>query len=82
MLVIRHLIDLADAYRAAETGIDDGQLSWKVFGDSKKLSALRNGRDITVSRYNAALGWFAQNWPDGAVWPVGIPRPENAEVPQ
>ncbi|UIJ31493.1 hypothetical protein LV780_04770 [Cereibacter azotoformans] len=61
--MIDDLLKKADAYKEA-SGIDsDATVSYRVFGDSKKLSALRAGADITVSRFNAAMEWFEKNRP-------------------
>lgn len=74
MLNIEHLITIADEYgRAAQ--VEEKTVSSRVFQDSKKLGAIRAGSDITVGRYNAALSWFSTNWPKGADWPHGVPRP-------
>ena len=72
MLEIAHLLLIADEYKRA-TGLEDVTVSHRVFGDSKKLSALRGESDITVGRFNTAVAWFAANWPDGAIWPDGVP---------
>lgn len=78
MLNIEHLITVADEYgRVAQ--VEEKTVSSRVFQDSKKLGAIRTGADITVGRYNAALAWFAENWPEGAKWPAGVPRPASAE---
>jgi hypothetical protein len=74
MTEIAHLLRLADAFIAA-TSIKEVTLSHRVFGDSKKLAAIRNGADITLGRFNAALEWFSFNWPSSAEWPDGIARP-------
>ena len=79
MLNITHLITVADAY-AKLTGVEEKTVSSRVFADSKKLTAIRSGSDITVGRYNAALEWFSGNWPEGADWPHDVPRPEAAEM--
>lgn len=71
MLEKSHLLLIADAYKRA-TGLEDVTVSHRVFGDSKKLSALRGESDITVGRFNTAVAWFASNWPDGAAWPDDI----------
>lgn len=76
MTEISHLIGLADAYIAA-TSVKEVTLSHRVFGDSKKLTAIRDGADITLSRFNGAIEWFLENWPEGADWPVAIPRPST-----
>ncbi|MGE0845520.1 MAG: hypothetical protein AB7L41_04570 [Flavobacteriaceae bacterium] len=77
MADLLHLLRLADAFIAA-TAIKEVTLSHRVFGDSKKIGMLRGGGDITVTRYNAAIDWFAANWPADAAWPAGIARPEAA----
>lgn len=74
-----HLISLADEYLRA-TGAKDVTLSFWVFNDSKKLTSLRGGSDITLGRFNASLRWFSEHWPDGAVWPANIARPTVSEV--
>lgn len=74
MLQIAHLLNLADEYQRV-LSVEDKTLSFRVFGDSKKLAALRTDADITTQRFNAAVRWFAENWPDGAAWPDGIDRP-------
>lgn len=81
MLEICNLLALVDVYRAA-TGTEDRTVSSRVFSDGKKLSALRGGADITVSRFNDAVQWFSHNWPEKAVWPENIIRPSVAEVVQ
>lgn len=73
MLQIAHLLALADAYEEA-VGISDTTLSFRIFGDSKKLAALRGDADITTGRFNEALGWFAKHWPKDADWPAGVSR--------
>lgn len=77
---LAHILALADRYLEA-TGIKEVTLSHRIFGDSKKLTALRDGADITVSRFNTSLEWFSANWPDGADWPSEVyrPHPEAAE---
>lgn len=75
MTEIEHLLSVADAYKAALL-IEDTTVSARVFDDSKKLAALREGADITLGRFNKALVWFSANWPDGAEWPVHVMRPE------
>lgn len=59
------LIDRADAYKQLCSIAEDSTVSYRVFGDTKKLTALRNGSDITVRRFNTAMRWFDQNWPEG-----------------
>jgi hypothetical protein len=78
MISIAHLLELADCYEHA-TGMGDKTLSFRVFGDSKKLTAMRGGADITIGRFNAAISWFSQSWPADVAWPTCIDRPQ-AEI--
>ena len=73
------LLRVADAYREAE-GLADKTVSSRVFKDSKKLGAMREGADITMTRFAEAMEWFSRNWPDGAEWPEGVDRPQIAEA--
>jgi hypothetical protein len=77
MIQIADLLALADEYQRIDP-VEDKTLSNRVFADSKKLTALRTTGDITTARFNAAVQWFSDNWPDGAVWPKGIVRPKVA----
>ncbi|WP_233713849.1 hypothetical protein [Aquamicrobium zhengzhouense] len=75
MISISHLLRLVDAYAAA-TRLPDVTISHRLFGDSKKLAALRAGADITVTRFNGAVRWFSANWPLDVEWPDCVERPE------
>jgi hypothetical protein len=65
MLNVHTLLKTADAFQAACSDLSDKTLSYRVFGDTKKITALREGGDITVGRFNSAMKWFAVNWPKG-----------------
>lgn len=81
MSALDHLLTVAAEYARAE-GIELKTVSWRVFGDGKKLEAIRDtGADIQVRRYERAVAWFSANWPKAAVWPVDIHRPAN-DAPQ
>ncbi len=72
MTSTNQLIALADAYKRA-AGIErDQTVSYRVFGDSKKLAALRGGAGITLDRFNASIMWFRENWPKGQRIPRGV----------
>lgn len=78
MIEIAHLLYVADAYKAAAGVEKDTTVSHRVFGDTKKIEALRAGGDITVGRFNAAMAWFRANWPESKVRPpvLDVHRPE------
>lgn len=76
MGMIDSLLSTARAYAAAE-GLDLSQVSWRVLGDTKKLPAIESGADIQVRRFEKAMNWFSENWPEGATWPAEVARPRN-----
>lgn len=76
MIEIAHLLALADEYQRIDP-VEDKTLSFRVFGDSKKLTALRTGSDLTTGRFNTALSWFSANWPATARWPASVSRPSE-----
>lgn len=71
---IASLLTVVDAYAKAEC-VSDKTVSGRVFKDSKKITALREGADITHRRMREALEWFSANWPENAIWPEGVERP-------
>lgn len=75
MNAIPNLLCVADAYQEA-LGLDRSTVSWRALGDVRKLAALAEGKDIQVTRFERAMIWFSENWPNGAVWPDGIDRPQ------
>lgn len=79
MLDIGTLLALADIY-CVKTGTKPVTLSFWMFNDSKKLAALCGGADVTTGRFNAAMQWLSDNWPEGAEWPADVARPEKAEA--
>lgn len=75
---IDDLLALGREY-ARSTGLELSTVSWRVFGDNKKLPAIAAGADIQVRRYETAIEWFSANWPDNAVWPSHVERPAHHE---
>jgi hypothetical protein len=71
MLTIDHLLAVASAYAAA-ADLQESVLSWRMFGDNRRLAQLRDGREITVGRFNAAMIWMARHWPDGHPLPADL----------
>lgn len=69
MITTKTLIDAADAFMAASDGLRESTLSYRIFGDTKKLTALRAGAEITLGRFNEAMRWLADNWPEGIECP-------------
>lgn len=74
MTGIDQILKVARAYGAAQN-IEISTVSWRVFGDTKKIAALECGADIQVRRFEQGMQWFSNNWPEAAEWPVDIDRP-------
>lgn len=70
---IENLLAVARAYAEIE-GVPLTTVSFRVFDDSKKLAAIGGKADIGVRRFERAMQWFSDNWPNGD-WPAEVPRP-------
>lgn len=72
--MIEKLLAVADAYAEAKR-LSESRLSTIVLNDGKALGRLRSGKDANTRTVENALRWFAQHWPDDAIWPAFVPRP-------
>jgi hypothetical protein len=83
MMNTQTLVALIDSFGAVIGETKDTTLSHRIFGDSKKLGALRTGgADITVGRYNATMAWLAANWPQTADRPAALAAFAPASTPE
>jgi hypothetical protein len=73
-----HLFDCARAYGAAR-GLELSTVGKLSTGDGKFFDRLTAGASFTARKYDAVLGWFADNWPD-TPWPRAVPRPALEEA--
>jgi len=78
MTPIDALLTVAQTFTEAQ-GLKTETVSWRVFGDSKKIALLIGGADLGTRRHAAAMLWFATNWPADLAWPEGIDRPAVTE---
>lgn len=46
-----------------------------VFNDGKTITRLAQGGDVTTRRFEDAMQWFSDHWPEDADWPADVPRP-------
>jgi hypothetical protein len=76
-----HLLNLADTY-CSVVQLPRTTVSFRLFNDSKRLDAVANGKDILLGSYERAVRYFAENWPAGADWPEGVPRPAVKHAPR
>ena len=76
MNVIQTILELSRLYGEAE-GVSPTTVSWRAFNDSKRIRALHDGKTITIRRAETVIAWFSDNWPEEAVWPADVARPET-----
>lgn len=69
-----HLILLIEIYAEAK-GISPSHVGTLLFSSGAKYRELKEGRDITVGRLEAAVSWLDSNWPEDVPWPEGMARP-------
>ncbi|GJD63779.1 hypothetical protein [Methylobacterium frigidaeris] len=56
-------------------------VSWRLFQDTNKLDVIEGGRDLLLGRYERAMQFFSDHWPDSVAWPEGILRPPRSPAP-
>lgn len=75
MQLTEQLITVAQAY-CDHRRLSLARVSTIVFNEGKKLSAIADGRaDLATGRFEKAMRWFSNNWPDGLKWPDAVLRP-------
>lgn len=79
MTLTSRLAIIARAFCGAR-GLSVSRVSTLVFNDGKRLGAILSGGDLYTARYEQAMEWFSENWPDGAEWPPEVPRPSSEET--
>lgn len=74
MRLTDQLLIVADAYGAASR-LSRDRVSTLVLSGGKRLQRIAEGGDLNTATFEGAMQWFSDNWPDGACWPEGVPRP-------
>lgn len=74
MITELNFLSVVDAFLVAKNW-KDATLSSYVFNDGKKITQLRSGKTITLTRLNDALRYLSLNWPENAEWPETVQRP-------
>lgn len=75
MTLREQLILVSDEFGRAR-GIGRQRVSTIVLNRGSTLDLLAQGRsDLNTGTFERAMIWFSENWPDGAEWPAGVPRP-------
>ncbi len=78
-LLRSHLLGVAAAYTAA-TGTNAPTIGKLALNDHNFFRRVRKGEGFTVKSYDRTQTWFDNNWPAGADWPAGVPRPSSSVV--
>lgn len=74
-----HLITLSKTF-VEETGFAVSTASALVTNDANFFASIAGNRVVREKAYNRVMARFSALWPLGIEWPVGIPRPEPADV--
>jgi hypothetical protein len=72
-----HLLTLSDAFCVAKD-LGESTVGRHCAADSRFFSRIRSGKTFTAKKYDEVVAWFSANWPDDCVWPLAVPRPEEA----
>lgn len=80
MNAIKQFLSVVEAYCRAK-GVSEATLSTHLFDHGSKIALLREGKDIMVSRLEAAMAMLSGDWPQGIDWPKGVERPRPIPMP-
>ncbi|WP_234896401.1 hypothetical protein [Sinorhizobium meliloti] len=70
----QQIITVADTFAEAR-GIGRKRVSTLVLNRGSKLDDIATGGDLATGTFERAMLWLSENWPEGAEWPSGVPRP-------
>ncbi|MCB8835962.1 hypothetical protein [Aurantimonas sp. VKM B-3413] len=69
------LVTVADVYGKAIKR-RRGTISAQIFNRGSRLDELAAGSsDVGTVKFEMAMQWLSDHWPEGAVWPEGVARP-------
>lgn len=72
---LRHHLQICASEFAKATGRETSTVSRLAAGDWRFFGRPDEGVSFTARKYDLTMAWFAANWPEGAPWPCGVPRP-------
>lgn len=79
MKITDQLMLVATTYCKAKD-LSLSRVSTLIFNDGKRLDAIRAGGDLYTARFEQALAWFSEQWPEGVAWPKAVVRPAPAKA--
>lgn len=68
------LITVCTAYADANN-ISMSTLSTQLLNGGGRLQTIAAGGDLNTGKFEEAMLWLSENWPDGTKWPIGVKRP-------
>ena len=71
------LVALMDRF-AKHAGLSISTVSRHATGSGDTVARLQRGGTITVKRFDRAVRFLSDNWPDSAAWPADVPRPGSS----
>lgn len=74
--LIKNLQAVFDVYQGA-SGLAASTIWARACGDARFMSRVLAGGSFTPRTYDSILRWFSDNWPQDAVWPEGVSRPQT-----
>lgn len=63
---------------AKHTGLSISTVSRHATGSGDTVARLQRGGTMTIKRFDRAVGFLSDNWPDSVAWPADIPRPGSS----
>lgn len=77
--LVKNLMTLSARFCAARE-IGESTAGRLCAADGRFFSRIREGKTLTLRKYDEVISWFEANWPDGAEWPHDVPRLASAET--
>ena len=60
---------------AKHSGLSVSTVSRHATGSGDTVARLQRGGTITIKRFDRAVRFLSDNWPDSLAWPADVPRP-------
>lgn len=63
---------------AKHTGLSISTVSRHATGSGDTVARLQRGGTMTIKRFDRAVRFLSDNWPDSIAWPADVPRPPSS----
>ena len=63
---------------AKYTGLSISTVSRHATGSGDTVARLQRGGTMTIKRFDRAVRYLSDNWPDSIAWPADVPRPHSS----